>query len=309
QALPLQANSALAELIATVDPKKDGKFESAVGGQTAKKAQPGSRDPGEPTERFAKPVLVMEAPSDIGLASPASTLLFAGRHVHATSQQDLHLASAHTLAAAVGKGASWFSHAGGIKSIAAAGSQTIQANTDAMEILADQSITVTSSNDEIHILAKEKIVLLAGQSSVTLEGSNITFACPGTFSVKGSGNAFMGPGRGTASLEGLPEGKSVSKDTIELDHRYHDDDFVSGAEYEAILADGSVRKGKLDPSGKATLTDVPLGTAKVRFGPASAKFQRKHKDSTPNHEAAPSDKSISALVDKYASSLLQGDKQ
>ncbi|PKO51584.1 MAG: type VI secretion system tip protein VgrG, partial [Betaproteobacteria bacterium HGW-Betaproteobacteria-21] len=150
QALPLQANSALTELIATVDPKKDGKFESAVGGQAAKKANPGSRELGEPTEHFAKPVLVTEAPSDIGLASPASTLLFAGRHLHATSQQDLHLASAHTLAAAVGKGASWFSHAGGIKSIAQAGSQTIQANTDAMEILADQSITVTSSNDEIH---------------------------------------------------------------------------------------------------------------------------------------------------------------
>jgi type VI secretion system secreted protein VgrG len=161
---------------------------------------------GEPTERFAQPFILSEAPGDIGLASPASTLLFAGANLHATVQQDLHIASAHTVSTAAGHGASWFSHSGGIKSIAQAGTQTIQANTDQMEILADQSITITSSNDEIHILAKEKIVLQAGQSSVTLEGGNITFACPGKFSVKGSGNAFMGPGSNSADLGGLPSG-------------------------------------------------------------------------------------------------------
>ncbi|PKO28629.1 MAG: hypothetical protein CVU32_00005, partial [Betaproteobacteria bacterium HGW-Betaproteobacteria-5] len=32
--------------------------------QAAKKANPGSRELGEPTEHFAKPVLVTEAPSD-----------------------------------------------------------------------------------------------------------------------------------------------------------------------------------------------------------------------------------------------------
>lgn len=268
QALPLQANSALADLIATVDPKKDGKFESAVGGQAAKKAQPGSREHGEPTERFAKPVLMMEAPSDIGLTSPASTLLFAGQHLHATVQQDLHLASAHTLATAVGKGASWFSHSGGIKSIAQAGSQTIQANTDALDILADQSITITSSNDEIHILAKEKIVLMAGQSSVTLEGSNITFACPGTFSVKGNGIAFMGPGSGAASLEGLPEGKAgEAPNWIEITHHDADSAPFVGQEYQIHFDDGSVVSGKLDDSGFAHHDSVPKQANYVDYTP------------------------------------------
>jgi type VI secretion system secreted protein VgrG len=190
-ASPLQANAEQRAFIKLIDPQQDGKYTTDVGGQPARKALAGSRELGESTERFAAPIILAEAPSDIGLATPASTLLYAGEHLHATVQQDFHIASAYTFSATVGEGASWFSHSGGIKSIAAAGSQTIQAHTDAMEILADQSVTVTSSNDEIHILAKEKIVLQAGQSSVTLEGSNITFACLGTFSVKGSGNAFM----------------------------------------------------------------------------------------------------------------------
>lgn len=207
QALPLKANTAQEEFLKAIDPQQEGKYTGSVGGQDARKAQSGCRTLGDPTERFARPFIVNEAPSDIGLSSPASTLLFAGANLHATVQQDFHIASAHTASTAAGEAASWFSHAGGIKSIAQAGTHTLQAHTDAMEILADQSITVTSSNDEIHILAKEKIVLQAGQSSVTLEGQNITFACPGKFSVKGNGQAFLGPGSQAAELEGLPDSR------------------------------------------------------------------------------------------------------
>jgi type VI secretion system secreted protein VgrG len=148
QALPLKANAAQERFVKAIDPQQEGKFTGSVGGQEAKKAQAGRRELGEPTERFAQPFILSEAPGDIGLASPASTLLFAGANLHATVQQDLHIASAHTVSTAAGHGASWFSHSGGIKSIAQAGTQTIQANTDQMEILADQSITITSSNDE-----------------------------------------------------------------------------------------------------------------------------------------------------------------
>ncbi|HEX6735822.1 MAG TPA: type VI secretion system Vgr family protein, partial [Azonexus sp.] len=156
-ALPLQANAAQSKFIQSIDPQQDGHYTGDIGGQPARKARSGSREAGGLAERFAAPIILAEAPADIGLASPASTLLFAGGHLHATVQQDLHVASAHTVSATVGEGASWYSHAGGIKSIAQAGSHTIQAHSDAMEILADQSITMTSSNDEIHILAKDKI--------------------------------------------------------------------------------------------------------------------------------------------------------
>ncbi|WP_428827486.1 DUF2345 domain-containing protein [Azonexus sp. IMCC34842] len=266
-ALPLKANAEQTKFIKTIDPKQDGKFTGSIGGQPAQKGQPGSRELGEPTERFAEPIILNEAPCDIGMSTPASTLLYAGGHLHATVQQDLHIASAHTVATTVGAGASWFSHSGGIKSIAAAGSHTIQANTDQMEILADQSVTITSSNDEIHILAKEKIVLQAGQSSVTLEGSNITFACPGTFSVKGSGNAFVGPGNGAASLESLPEGKtSEAPHFIELN--YHDESLqpVANAPYHLVFEDGTMKEGILDANGYARLEGVPNQSARVYYG-------------------------------------------
>ncbi len=47
----------------------------------------------------------------------------------------------------------------------------------------------------IDILAQQKIVLQAGRTSITLEGGNITFACPGTFTVKAGQHPFMGGNR------------------------------------------------------------------------------------------------------------------
>ncbi|NMM10648.1 MAG: DUF2345 domain-containing protein, partial [Polaromonas sp.] len=61
-------------------------------------------------------------------------------------------------------------------------------------------------SDAIRINARTQIVLKAGQTSITLDGADITFACPGTFSVKGSGHSFGDGASGAASLPALPSG-------------------------------------------------------------------------------------------------------
>ena len=232
-AAPLAANDAQVRFIDLIDSSRDGRYSGDVGGQPARKALPGSRDPGEPTERFAAPMVLAEAPDDIGVSSPATALLFAGGSLHATAQQDLHLAAAQTIGAAVGEGASWFTRAGGIRIVAAAGSHTVEAHADAMEILADSSVKVTSSKDELHILASKEIVLRAGESSLTIKGGDISFACPGTFSVKGAGNAFEGPESRAAEPAVLPSGVvrlseapgamlSAHSLTLEFDERVQD---------------------------------------------------------------------------------------
>jgi type VI secretion system secreted protein VgrG len=73
--------------------------------------------------------------------------------------------------------------------------------------LADKEVTVVSVNDSISINAKTKIVLKAGQTSITLEGANITFACPGTFSVKGAAHFLDGGASTPAALAKLPDSR------------------------------------------------------------------------------------------------------
>lgn len=276
-AAALKANESQTKLIQNIDPQQDGKYQGDISGQSTHKAQPGSRELGEPVERFAQPLILIETPTDIGHASPASFLAHAGGHLHTTVQQDLHLASAHTVAAITGQDASWYNHQSGIRSIAQAGSHTLQAHTAPLEILADESITVTSSNDEIHILAKQKIVFQAGQSSITLQGQNITFACPGKFSVKGAGHAFTGPGSAPAVLGALPVGTiqaSPLPAVGDYSHRFiatweGTDIPATNTRYQIRNASGQiVMEGKTNDKGETgTLASlVPDGLSIQLFG-------------------------------------------
>jgi type VI secretion system secreted protein VgrG len=215
------ANQAQLSFMANIDQQQQGKYTANVNGQAVLKAQLGSgagddRSAGngrtldalQPVERFNAPLVHIDSASSVHWASPASTLLFAGQHLQWSTQDDTHWAAGHTLASVSGHATSLFSHSGGIQAFAGNGALSVQAHTDSLEILADKEVVVTSSNGHIVINAKQKVSLQAGQSSVTLEGGNITFACPGLFSVKAGVHAFMGGGRKAAMLRGLPSGLS-----------------------------------------------------------------------------------------------------
>ena len=208
------ATKAQDDMLTQIDPKKDGKHSDTVNGQTAQKAQGGTRTPdaGQPVEKFAQALVHIEGPNNIHLASPATTLTFAGQHLQWNTQSDTHWAAAHTLSSVSGQATSLFTNTGGMQIFAGNGPLSMQAHTDKLEILADKQVTIISVNDQIEINAKEKIVLQAGQSSVTLEGGNITFACPGEFTVKGAQHQFGAGVSKAASLSSLPdEGVNFAK--------------------------------------------------------------------------------------------------
>lgn len=184
------ANDAQAALHTSIDANQDGHYTGEVNGQSATKPSGTKRDGGDPVERFDDAHLVMEAPSTAALGTPNSLSAFAGEHLHLTSQDDAHIAAGATTSMATGEKANLYAHEGPVQAVAANGPTSIQAHDDAMAIQADKSVTVTSSTDGLEIRAKSKIVLQAGQASVTIQGSNVTFACPGTFTAKGSGHPF-----------------------------------------------------------------------------------------------------------------------
>ncbi|WP_075256953.1 type VI secretion system Vgr family protein [Herbaspirillum camelliae] len=204
-----QALQAKTDFLALIDPSDQGKHPASVNGQDALKSDGSTRntDAAQPVEKFAKAAVLMDSPSNINWTSNASTLLYAAENLQWTTQGDVHWSAADTASAAAGKAASFYSHDGGIQAFAANGPVSLQAHTDALEILADKDVTVTSVNDSIEIKARQKIVLQAGQASVTLEGGNITFACPGTFSVKGATHAFPGGASVSPDLMALPDTK------------------------------------------------------------------------------------------------------
>jgi type VI secretion system secreted protein VgrG len=248
------------DLLKQLDPKQEGKYASPVNGHTAQRAKDGARDldAAKPVERFGGAVAVMDSVDSINLATPASTLLYAGEQLHWTSGSDLHMAAGASHSSVSANATTLFSREGGIKAIAGNGDVTLQANTGELEILADKEVVVLSVNDGIEIKANKKIVLHACQSSITLEGGDITFACPGNFTVKSTKHDFQGGASKAANLSNLPgELSEEAKHWIALN--YIDPEFAEGiadVDYEIHFEGAPMLTGTLDKDGKARHENV-----------------------------------------------------
>jgi type VI secretion system secreted protein VgrG len=252
------AAKAQGEFIDAIDPKAKGKYDGDVNGQAASKAKAGARelDSEQSVERFASPIVLMESPSSINWATPASTVVFAGQQMQWTTQSDLHLAAAHTMSSVAANAANLFTHAGGIQLIAANGPVSLQAHTDQLEILADKAISIVSVNDSIEIKANQKIVLQAGQSSITLEGGNITFACPGNFTVKGGQHLFDAGASQAAALPKLPDSRLKLFDEAFVLQDQATGALLANHPYRIKREDGTYEEGVTDDKGQTHLVST-----------------------------------------------------
>lgn len=258
----MAAHAAQRALVDALDPQQAAHYPARVNGQSA--TQPGCQ---QPVERFNAPHIVLETPDQLVLATPASSTVYAAQQVQMTCQQDLHLSAGQTIAGVSGGNARWYTAEGGAKVIAENGPVSLQTHTDRMELIADQSATFTATAGRIDLIAKTKIVLQAGSASITLQGGDITFACPGEFSVKGSEHPLLGGAKTTPALSALPLGNLI-KPPVALELNYHDEGLqpLAGTAYTVLFEDGTVRQGELDANGHARLEGVPDKSARVYYG-------------------------------------------
>jgi type VI secretion system secreted protein VgrG len=159
----------------------------------------------------------------------------------------------HTISAVAANAIGLFTHSGGIQAIAANGPVSLQAHTDQLEILADKEITIISVNDVIEIKANQKIVLQAGQSSVTLEGGDITFACPGNFTVKGGQHVFDGGQNRAALMNKLPDSRLQLFDEAFILRNRITLEPMARQPYRLKRADGTYEDGFTDETGQTHL--------------------------------------------------------
>ncbi|MDD1969320.1 type VI secretion system tip protein VgrG, partial [Pseudomonas putida] len=141
----LQANLMQRKLADSLDPKQGAHHPPQVNGQNATQPNGQQRNGGDSVPSFNAPHIVLETPSHLSMTTPNSSVAFAGEHLHVTAQQDGQLSAKHSIAGISGDGAQWFTADGGAKVIAQNGNVSFQAHSDALEILADQSLTLTAT--------------------------------------------------------------------------------------------------------------------------------------------------------------------
>lgn len=175
------------------------------------------QDNGETIPHSTAPLLTVAAQAGLGMTAADSFHVAAGEVAHFASGQDTNLAigegmSLHSgqaigiLAGAVGAGEG----GSGIKLYAGQGDIDIQAQSDTMTFAAKEMVRLISANSHVDFAAANSITFaVEGGASLTIEGGNITFACPGTLSIKSSSKSFAGPASMGYALPRFP--KSICK--------------------------------------------------------------------------------------------------
>jgi type VI secretion system secreted protein VgrG len=251
-----KAQEAVQALLDAIDLEKDGKHPS--------EQQGANREAQDPVAQFAKPYIVLDTPSAAITVSPASIATYSGQDTTLTAQGDIQATAAHTASLVSGETTSLFSHDGELQTIAANGKLSLRAHTDALELLADQDITVISVNDEITLTAKERIEIVGGDSKVVLEGANIDFVTPGSFTVKAASHAWGSGARGDAELLNL-SAPELSKNWVEVSLLGYGAQAMNGIDFELTFNDGSRRKGTLNGAAQQREEAVPWGAASVTY--------------------------------------------
>jgi type VI secretion system secreted protein VgrG len=145
------------------------------------------------------------------------------------------------------------------------------------------------------------VLMTAGGGYIKLEGGNIEIHAPGMVLFKATAKELAGPMSSNFVPPTFPSG-DMPPNKLVIERLYHDKEALAGAPYEVTFSDGSKRKGTLDGAGRATLEDVPSGSAQVRFGAMPGQYERKDKTPMPDYKPKPSAGDIDALIDKYSPS-------
>jgi type VI secretion system secreted protein VgrG len=149
--------------------------------------------------------LLASAPAGMAFVTPRTAQHSAGENMIVTAGQHLDVSIVRRLRVAAGELISLCAHKLGINLTAAKGKFAAAALTDGMDLFARQQVRIASESADVQITAKSKITLNSGGASLVIEGGNMTFHCPGAFTIKAASFTFVGPDNVPAQLPSLPK--------------------------------------------------------------------------------------------------------
>ncbi|TCM59611.1 type VI secretion system secreted protein VgrG [Acinetobacter calcoaceticus] len=260
--------------------------------------------------QFNKALLLLSSPDGIALSTPEHMHLAADGQINQSAGDSINLSTQKNLLVHALSKVSLFAAQAGIKAVAAQGKVEVQAQADALDILAKAGITISSTDDRIEISSPKEIVIKAGVSQIKLDNSGIFPQTNGLFEVKAGQHLFK-PGAGASQSTQLAQAKPM-KGALDLLRSYGGDDFFKQSGYKVIDALGKQITGKLDGNGFAQITGIAPGPAQVvlekdlrsAWDPGS-EFKRDYKwtDGPVSQVAAMAQNALSSLGQNMLSQL------
>ncbi|WP_230380708.1 DUF2345 domain-containing protein, partial [Pseudomonas fulva] len=135
-------------------------------------------------EQLKSSVLLLSAPQGMSLTSGGHLQLAAQKNLMLNAGAEADMSVVKRLFVGVGQGLSVFVRKFGIKLVANQGPVSVQAQNDALSLMARQGLEIVSTEDEVRITAKKKITLNAGGSYIALDECGIESGTGGDYLVR-----------------------------------------------------------------------------------------------------------------------------
>ena len=212
-------------------------------------------------EHLKQAVMVLSAPHGIVAATPDRVSVAAGKDVNISTRAGLNLSAMKNIVVGAADTLSLFAHTLGIKLFAARGKVQIQAQSDAMELIAAKNMQLTSASGTLTANAAQGVVLSGGGSAyIKVLGDNVEIGGAGHLILKIIEVQKSGPGALTLPLP-----------TFQQIDSHHDEKFILSDQltgrplaqrpYRIQLDNGHIVDGETNEKGETSLTknDVAQG--------------------------------------------------
>ncbi len=202
---------------------------------------------------LVQPGMVLNAPQGVSISSPEGVRVSSGSaSVGIVAQKNADISVMKRFTVAAGEAISMLARQAGMKLFAAKGKVEIQAQDDALDVIAKKDIAVTSTKGKISITAATELVINCDGAYIRLSNGNIELGCPGNILLKCVNVQKMGAASADTPAPEFQKGYGgVYSLTDEAGK------IIPQTEYRVTTADGQVFHGVSDDNGKT----LPIYTA------------------------------------------------
>ncbi|MEA3116769.1 MAG: type secretion system secreted protein VgrG, partial [Paraburkholderia sp.] len=251
-----------------------------------------------PFPEFAAPHLTLSSPAGIETTTAGSTHISSVENFALTTGASVGIAAGKSFFASIRNGFSVFVHRLGINLIAASGKVRVEAQDDAIELVAQRVIDIISKTDSINLTAKKEIVLHAAGSRLVLNEEGYIVYTGGKHLVHAGDHATAGP-----QSKPLKFPVHSFSEECALEHRYRDDEPVRSAKFAIAYDDGTHFSGSLDHGGRADLSSAPQGCGRIRFGADARSWQNETQDVNPGYAPSWTETHFSVSANKNSNGV------
>ena len=209
---------------------------------------------------ISAPHIVLTAPNSITLFADHQINLMSQKDTTITAQGDVSIATAKRLLANMAQGLRILVQNLGIKLFAARGKIEIQAQSDNVEVVAEQVLKLISAKNKVEMVADKEVLIASNGSYIKIGKEGIELGSPKQVKIHAPTHELLG----SKDLDyPLPAYKLTNDEAFRLLDK--EGNPIAGFMYKIVLPDGTTYRGTTDDEGMTMRVNTGFEQQKIEI--------------------------------------------